>query len=187
MVNEASCDPIKIVSAGIFICILVSMTIGFFFFKHEILDYFKSLKFWFEKHAILSFTFILICAILSVVFLIPGGLFILGGCYIYGSLYGKLKGFFICWTLFSISVSIGGLCAFLISRTFFSKCLKPQIQKYRIINALDWSLGLHGFKLMALLRFAPIIPYNVLNYGMSVTSVSAFDFFFGGFCGIIPH
>ena len=53
--------------------------------------------------------------------------------------------------------------------------------------ALDRSFEKHGFKLMALLRFAPIIPYNVLNYGFAVTSISSFDYCFGGLCGSIPH
>lgn len=124
---------------------------------------------------------------LSVLILIPGSIFIIGGCYIYGDIYGKLNGFLICWLSCSMSTAVGGLLAFALSRRFLQEYLKPHILKYRVIAALDRSFVIHGFKLMALLRFAPIIPYNVLNYGMAVTSINSFDFFFGGLCGIIPH
>jgi uncharacterized membrane protein YdjX (TVP38/TMEM64 family) len=38
---------------------------------------------------------------------------------------------------------------------------------------------------MILLRMTPIVPYNVFNYAMSVTSVSLYDFTLGS-VGMLP-
>ena len=123
----------------------------------------------------------------GIVFFIPGSLFNLTGCYIMGSLYGKMKGFFIAWAAVSFCVILGGFISFLLSRTFLYKQLQPHIFRYRIISALDRSFKTHGFKLIFLLRLAPVIPYNILNYAMAVTSISWNDYLFGGICGVIPH
>jgi uncharacterized membrane protein YdjX (TVP38/TMEM64 family) len=40
---------------------------------------------------------------------------------------------------------------------------------------------------MFLLRLGPVIPYNILNYAMAVTSVTWKDYLLGGVCGIVPH
>ena len=42
---------------------------------------------------------------------------------------------------------------------------------YKILKALDTALGSKGFRIMALLRLSPIVPFNVINYVAGVTAI----------------
>jgi len=109
------------------------------------------------------------------------------GSYLFGTVYGKFYGFLLTWLLVVLGAGFGGFLAFNVSRTFFYNVLKKQITKYKYLRAVDKSLASHGLKIICMLRIAPIIPYNVFNYTMAVTSVSGKDFFFGSFLGLVPH
>jgi uncharacterized membrane protein YdjX (TVP38/TMEM64 family) len=60
------------------------------------------------------------------------------------------------------------------------------ITKLRVFEAIDRSLEAEGIKLILLLRLQPIIPWNILNYILAVTSCSIQNFLIGTFIGILP-
>lgn len=99
--------------------------IVFIFYKDEIVELIKGLKDWYAENVITGMLLFLFSSILSVLLFIPGSVAIVGGCYIYGTLYGKFLGYLICWGLCTASCAIGGQMAFYISRSFFYENLKP--------------------------------------------------------------
>lgn len=119
-------------------------------------------------------------------FMMPATLMTLCGAYTFGSIYGPLKGFFICWSLVLISATIGSILAFCFGRFFLRNLIRKHlIQKVVIFDAIDKGVSKNGLKMVVLLRMNPVIPYNVLNYAMCVTSVTLKDFAFG--CvGMLP-
>jgi uncharacterized membrane protein YdjX (TVP38/TMEM64 family) len=48
-----------------------------------------------------------------------------------------------------------------------------------MFKAVDLGLKQNGFKLIFLMRMTPIMPYNVMNYMMGVTSMRMRDFNYG--------
>lgn len=58
-------------------------------------------------------------------------------------------------------------------------------RKVKLFRAIDLGLKHNGFKLVFLMRLTPIMPYNVMNYMMGVTSLRIKDFTLGGL-GMFP-
>jgi len=72
---------------------------------------------------------------------------------------------------------IGAIIAFLRSRYMMRDLVKLFATRYPLIRAVDQALKLnHGFRIMLLLRFCPIIPFNGLNYCCGITGVTLHDF-----------
>src|SRR5690606_11303612 len=64
--------------------------------------------------------------------------------------------------------------------------LKPFLNNYKYLRAADKGMQNNGLKLMFLFRMCPLVPYNVFNYLIAITSVSNRDFLLGCL-GILPH
>lgn len=120
------------------------------------------------------------------IFMMPATLMTLAGAYTFGSIYGPMKGFFICWALVLIGASTGSVIAFCNGRFLLRRVLRKYlIQRVVLFDAIDRGVAKNGLKMVILLRMNPVIPYNVFNYFMSVTSVSLKDFTLG--CvGMLP-
>ena len=57
--------------------------------------------------------------------------------------------------------------------------------RYPVLEAIDTALQQQGLRVMVLLRFSPLVPYNVFNYVAGATAVSLKDYTLG--CvGMIP-
>lgn len=48
--------------------------------------------------------------------------------------------------------------------------------KYPKWGTIDQALAREGFKLVSLLRLSPVMPYNVLNYILSITGIGFMPF-----------
>mmetsp|Transcript_31855 Transcript_31855/g.23575 ORF Transcript_31855/g.23575 Transcript_31855/m.23575 type:complete len:196 (+) Transcript_31855:113-700(+) len=141
---------------------------------------------WLRQNLLLGIVCYMLIYICFVVLVIPGTILTLGGAFTFGNLFPGLKGFLLALTLVVVSATIGAMLAFLIGRFLIRDFLKRNvISRINLFEAIDRGLGNNGFKLVFLLRMTPIVPYNVFNYGMSVTTVSFRDFTFGS-VGMIP-
>ena len=60
------------------------------------------------------------------------------------------------------------------------------VDKHKTMSALYRVLGRSGFKVGVLLRLSPIIPFNALNYAISLTPISLASYTLSTFLGIIP-
>ena len=58
-------------------------------------------------------------------------------------------------------------------------------QKYPLIRAIDKAIYQEGLKLIVLLRFCPLIPFNALNYMMGITDIKIGHYLIG-LLGMIP-
>ena len=62
------------------------------------------------------------------------------------------------------------------------------IQMYRFGNlqAIEGAIKDEGWKMVMLLRLSPILPFALLNYGLSVTPIAAWTYTWASAVGIIP-
>ena len=58
-------------------------------------------------------------------------------------------------------------------------------KQYPIVQAIELALEKEGLKLIILLRLSPLVPFDILNYLMGVTSIS-FKHYALGSLGMIP-
>jgi len=102
-------------------------------------------------------------------------------CFIPGSLLTLAAGFvFQIWL--GIIIVLFGACiglalSFLLGRYLFRDSVAKQVEKYPKFKAIDAAIAEEGWKIVALLRLVPIIPFGVINYALSLTKISFWQYF----------
>ena len=101
----------------------------------------------------------------AVVALVPASLFALAA----GALFGPATGAAVAWT----GLAVGQTAAFCVGRTL----LRARVAAWLAAApprwaAVDAALAAGGWRLAALLRLSPAVPWNVLNYALSATGLA---------------
>jgi len=127
---------------------------------------------WIEENPIIGmFAFMGLYFIATVLF-IPGSILTLGGGFIFSNAFGLGIGVVIATISVFLGASSGAIVAFLLGRYILRDWVENLTHKYPIFEAIDAALKEKGFRIMALLRLSPIIPFNALNYISGVTAIS---------------
>lgn len=105
--------------------------------------------------------FIGLYAVATVLFL-PGAVLTLAGGALFGPLWGTL------WNL--TGATVGAALAFLIARhlgaDWVARRAGPRLQR------LNEGVASEGWRFVAFVRLAPLIPFNLLNYALGLTRIS---------------
>ena len=112
-------------------------------------------------------TFIFIYA-LSVVALVPATMLTVAGGAVFGLLLGATYSF--------IGGAIGSTCAFLLGRHGARRLVERRLADMPQFAAIDRAVAAQGWWIVFLLRLSPVMPFNVLNYALGLTTISAWDF-----------
>ncbi len=120
--------------------------------------------------------FVLGYAVATVGF-IPGSLLTLAA----GAIFGLAKGTVIVF----LGATIGSALAFLVARYVARGWVENKIAGNPKFAAIDGAVANEGFKIVTLLRLAPIFPFNLMNYGLGLTKVS-FWHYVAASVGMIP-
>jgi uncharacterized membrane protein YdjX (TVP38/TMEM64 family) len=110
--------------------------------------------------------------------LLPGSLLTLGAGLAYGPLYGTLL-------VSPVSVAAAS-AAFLLGRTAARPWIQKRVEADPRFSVIDAAIGREGFKIVALLRLSPVLPFNLLNYALGLTRVGLRDFVLASFVGMLP-
>lgn len=116
--------------------------------------------------------------ITATVLMLPGSLLTVGAGLAYGPVLGTLL-------VSPVSVTAATL-AFLLGRTVARDWVATRTGRDARFAAIDAAIGRHGFKIVALLRLSPVIPFNFLNYALGLTGVGLRDYVVGSFIGMLP-
>ena len=84
-----------------------------------------------------------------------------------GALFGLVRG----TITVSIGSTVGAALAFLIGRYFARDRVAKQLERYPKFDAIDKAIGEGGWKIVALLRLSPAVPFNLQNYLYGLTSI----------------
>nr|KAJ0188189.1 hypothetical protein LSAT_V11C900488280 [Lactuca sativa] len=104
--------------------------------------------------------------------------FQLGGGYLFGLPIGFLAD--------SIGAVIGATAAFLLGRTIGRSYVISKLEDYPQFQAVAIAIEKSGFKIVLLLRLVPLLPFNMLNYLLSVTPVSIWEYMMASWLGMMP-
>jgi uncharacterized membrane protein YdjX (TVP38/TMEM64 family) len=85
-----------------------------------------------------------------------------------------------------VAATIGAAVAFLIARYLGRERVRRLIERRRNLRAIDRAVAEDGWKVVALLRLSPAIPFNLQNYLFGVTAIPFAQFVAATFAGIIP-
>jgi len=132
----------------------------------------KSYLEWFEDHpgpGLVAFIFVYFGA---TVLFIPGSILTLGAGFVFANAFGLGLGLLLGTLAVFVGASLGSIVSFLLARYLLRDWVGGMTKKYVLFQALDNAFAVQGYRIMALLRLSPIIPFNILNYIVGVTAVS---------------
>lgn len=109
---------------------------------------------------------------------VPASVLTLGG----GYLFGLPVGFF----ADSIGATLGATAAFLLGRTIGRSYVISKLKNYPKFHAVAIAIQRSGFKIVLLLRLVPLLPFNMMNYLLSVTPVRLGEYMLASWVGMMP-
>ena len=121
--------------------------------------------------------FIAVYALAAVLFL-PGAVFTIAAGLVYGIMGGTAVAL--------VGATLGASLAFLAGRYLFRRRLVSYTRKHPKFAAIDDAIGEQGWKIVALLRLSPLIPFNASNYFYGITSIGFWPYLGATFFGVIP-
>jgi uncharacterized membrane protein YdjX (TVP38/TMEM64 family) len=85
-----------------------------------------------------------------------------------------------------ISATLGASAAFLVGRYFARGKVREWLVERLRYRAVDKAIGEEGWKVVALLRLSPLVPYNLMNYFCGMTQISLVTYVTAMLLGTIP-
>ncbi|WOK95978.1 hypothetical protein Cni_G04685 [Canna indica] len=109
---------------------------------------------------------------------VPASILTLGGGYLFGLPLGFLAD--------SFGATIGATAAFLLGRTIGRPYVISKLSDYDKFQAVAIAIQRSGFKIVLLLRLTPLLPFNMLNYILSVTPIGVGEYMLASWLGMMP-
>ncbi|OMO85380.1 SNARE associated Golgi protein [Corchorus olitorius] len=109
---------------------------------------------------------------------VPASVLTLGGGYLFGLPVGFVAD--------SIGATVGAGAAFLLGRTIGRSFVVSRLKDYPQFRSVAIAIRKSGFKIVLLLRLVPLLPFNMLNYLLSVTPVSIGEYMLASWLGMMP-
>ncbi|XP_077240645.1 uncharacterized protein LOC143881457 isoform X1 [Tasmannia lanceolata] len=109
---------------------------------------------------------------------VPASILTLGGGYLFGLPVGFIAD--------SVGATIGAAAAFVLGRTIGRTYVISKLKDYPQFQAVAIAIQRSGFKIVLLLRLVPLLPFNMLNYLLSVTPVGIGEYMVASWLGMMP-
>jgi uncharacterized membrane protein YdjX (TVP38/TMEM64 family) len=156
-------------------CIIL-FGVHFSSFQHLVIIFLQ----WIRTLGMLGGVIYMFATALSNLVFIPTTLASLAAGYMFGLWFGFLFAYGGC--------CLGSVIAFVLGRTLFRSWVSSLAKQYPKVALMDQAIGKKavGWKIVLLLRLSPMLPYNVLNYVLSVTRVQFMDYFLASIIGMFP-
>src|SRR5918993_2446323 len=114
----------------------------------------------------------------STVAFLPGSILTLAAGFAFGPVWGL--------AIVSPASVAGATAAFLLGRTLLRDWAVRKTRGAPQLRAIERAVEREGFKLILLLRLSPLIPFNVLNYALSLSNVRLSTYIVASAVGMLP-
>lgn len=114
----------------------------------------------------------------AAVLLVPGALLTLGTGFVLGLGWGIV--------VVSIGSTLGATAAFLVGRRLGRDWVRGRVGERGTLRGVDQAIVEEGSRIVLLLRLSPVVPYNALNYALSLTGVSLGEYVLASWLGMLP-
>lgn len=98
-----------------------------------------------------------------------------------GAIFGFVKGV----VYVMIGATIGATLAFLTGRYLARQFVEGLLRREPRLQIIDRAVERHGFRLVALLRMSPAVPFVLLNYALGLSRIKVMDYVAGSI-GMLP-
>jgi uncharacterized membrane protein YdjX (TVP38/TMEM64 family) len=133
---------------------------------------------WIDAHRGVAWAVFILVYVCATVILVPGSILTLAAGFIFGLPLGVV--------LVSAGSVLGAAAAFLVGRFLARAWVADRIAALPKFRALDSAVRHDGFTIVLLARLSPLIPFNLLNYGLGITSVRVRDYILASWIGMLP-
>ena len=116
---------------------------------------------------------------------VPASLLLIPGTLI-GVACGFAFGFLPAFLAVVVFSNLGAQAAFLVGRRVFHRRVAAWVEADPRRVAVERAVSDQGFRVILLLRLSPLLPYNVLNYALSVSRVRFSAYAGATFLGMLP-
>lgn len=157
---------------GLLACLFVA---GFFL---PVLAWVKAFALWVQGAGWVGAAAFFLIYVLATVLALPALPMTLVAGIIYGPVLGTL--------LMSPSSVAGATAAFLLGRTVLRRSVTAKMAASPRLASLDAAVAKEGWRLVALLRLSPLIPFNLLNYALGTTGIALGPYVLASFIAMLP-
>jgi uncharacterized membrane protein YdjX (TVP38/TMEM64 family) len=119
-----------------------------------------------------------IAHLLSTIVGIPGTILTIAGGAVFGVIWGTL------WSV--VGATLGAIAAFWLARTLLHDWAERHFGHHPTMARFKRSMQQHPLNFVLAVRFAPISPFNIVNFLFGLTPIDARIYAIGTFLGIIP-
>ncbi|NER98239.1 MAG: TVP38/TMEM64 family protein [Symploca sp. SIO1B1] len=121
--------------------------------------------------------FILVYSIATVLG-VPGTILTIAGGGVFGLFWGTL------WSV--VGATLGAIGAFLLARYFLKDWVKSRFRRHKALVSFHQAVLHKPLAFVLAVRFAPISPFNIVNFLFGLTAIDLRNYATGTFLGIIP-
>jgi len=141
-------------------------------------DWLAAVLAWIESHRTIAWLAFIATYALATVMLVPAFLLTLAAGFIFGLPFGV--------ALVSAGSTLGACGSFFVGRYFARGWVEKRIQNHSGFKALDLATRHEGFVIVFLVRLSPVFPFNLINYGLSLTAVRFGHYALATWIGMLP-
>lgn len=116
--------------------------------------------------------------VLAVLLFVPGIVLTLGAGFLFGVAWGTV--------IVSLASTTAAAFAFLIARYFARSRVERLARRNPKFQAIDRAIGEQGWKVVALLRLSPLVPFSISNYIYGLTSVRFLPYVAASWIAMLP-
>ncbi len=160
----------------LFLLVLASLFVAGFFLP--VLAWVKAFALWMQGAGWTGAAAFFLIYVLATVLALPALPLTLVAGVIYGPALGT--------ALVSPSSVAGATAAFLLGRTVLRRRVMAKMAASPRLAALDGAVAQEGWRLVALLRLSPLIPFNLLNYALGTTGIALGPYVLASFVAMLP-
>jgi uncharacterized membrane protein YdjX (TVP38/TMEM64 family) len=114
----------------------------------------------------------------AVLLFVPGSVLTVGAGLVFGVVRGTV--------IVSLASTTAAAAAFLIARHVARDRVEKVVRRYEKFGAIDRAIRQQGFKVVALLRLSPLVPFSISNYLYGLTAVDFRPYVLASWLGMLP-
>ncbi len=133
---------------------------------------------WIDSFGPWGFVVFIFIYFLTCIFFFPSFIFTFAGGFLFGLLPGTI--------LSLVGHGLGSTAALLIGRYLARSWVWRKFSGNEKFKLMDNAIGKKGWKIVALARLSPVMPFNIANYLFGLTGISALKYLGATVLGTIP-
>lgn len=131
-----------------------------------------------ESHGLWGSIIFILLHIVATVLGVPGVILTIVGGVLFGLIWGSV--------LSLVGATLGAMGAFWMARYLLLDWAQKRVRDRKLLCSFNQAVLEHPFSFVLMVRFAPISPFNLVNFLFGMTTIHWFPYSMGTLIGIIP-